>query len=207
LSLSLEKLPALLGAQPGAEMITALCDDRYAAHYPAAYLHAHHPLLVLRIDGHDPSQWPLSSDHSAMGPYLISHARFTPAFHILAHQDEPQIPWGVVRLDFNRESAVYAPIQPQGPTALSLQVQQGYAIAAQNCFRCHDRNGQGGRKAGRTWQSIARVSVSQPAYFDAYVLNPSQLEPSSQMAGSPQYDAATLAALRAYFRPFAETHP
>ena len=204
---ALQKLPALLGAAPGAKMITAICDDLYAAHYPAEYLQAHHPLLVLRINGSDPAHWPLGADHAAMGPYLVSHAKFTPSFQILAHKDEPQVPWGVVRLDFDREAKVYAPIQPRGPAADTEQVQQGFVIAKQNCFRCHARDGEGGRKSKRSWDRIARQSVTDPTAFDDYVRNPQAFNPSSQMAASPQYDAATLAALRAYFRPFAETHP
>ncbi|MES2391867.1 MAG: hypothetical protein V4555_09510 [Acidobacteriota bacterium] len=204
---ALEKLPSLLGAAQDAHMITAVCDDLYAAHYPAAYIQAHHPLLVLRIDGRDPAHWPLGADHSAMGPYLISHAKFTPGFQILAHKEEPQVPWGVIRLDFNHEADVYAPIQPRGPAADSEQVQQGFAIAKQNCFRCHARDGEGGRKSKRSWERIARQSVTDPRSFDDYVRNPQALNPASQMAASPQYDAATLAALRSYFRPFAETRP
>jgi mono/diheme cytochrome c family protein len=205
--IAVEKLPALLDAARSARMITAICDDLYAAHYPSSYLAAHHPILVLRINNRDPGHWPLGADHAAMGPYLISHPSFKPAFRVLAHYDEAQVPWGVVRLDFDRESQVYAPILPSGPTANDGPVEFGFAIARQNCFRCHNAGAEGGHKAKRTWQSIARVSVEQPDYFDAYILHPTQLEPASQMAPSPQYDAETLAALRAYFKPFAEIAP
>jgi hypothetical protein len=36
------------------------------------------------------------------------------------------------------------------------------------------------------------------------VRDPKAINPDSQMAASPQYDAATLRALRAYFADFAE---
>ena len=201
--LPLEKLPALLGAAPGANMVTALCSDAYAAHYPASYFHDHHPLLVMRLDGKPSTQWRVLSSGDSMGPYLVSHPSFTPAFRILSHSDEAQVPWGVVRLDFEPEQQVYGPIQPFGPHAHDPLVQQGYIIARQNCFRCHARNGEGGLKSNRPWDVVARRSATDPQYFDAYVRNPQRLNPAARMEGTPKYDDATLRALRAYFKPFA----
>jgi len=51
---------------------------------------------------------------------------------------------------------------------------------------------------------VARRAGTDPQWFDAYVRNPKKTNPASQMAASPQYDAATLAALRAYFVTFQE---
>jgi mono/diheme cytochrome c family protein len=203
----LDKLPALLGAAPTAAMTLAVCDDSYVAHYPAEYLSAHRPLLVLRVNGKPPAQWPLGSDGVAMGPYMISHPSFTPAFHVLAHADEAQVPWGVVRLDFRNQAQVYEPIVPTGPRAREPLVQQGYAIARQNCFRCHSRNGEGGAKSPRSWDDLAQRAAAGPSFFNTYVRTPKQLNPKTQMAASPQYDAATLSALRAYFTTFTETRP
>lgn len=201
----LEQLPALLGARPDAHLVTAICDDFYAAHFPIAYQRAHHPILVLRINGLDHAHWPIGAEHLPMGPYMISHADFHSTFQVLAHKEEPQIPWGVVRLDFRREADVYRPILPIGPEASSTSVQQGYLIARENCFRCHDRHGEGGVKANRSWSVVARRALTDPRWFAAYVRNPLAINPASQMAPSPQYDDATLAALRAYFIPFANT--
>jgi mono/diheme cytochrome c family protein len=201
--IALEKLPALLGAAPGASMVTALCSDAYAAHYPAAYFRAHHPLLVLRLDNKAPTQWPVLSGGDSMGPYLVSHPSFKPAFQVLSHEDEAQVPWGIVRLDFQPEQQVYAPIAPIGPHANDPLVQQGYTIARQNCFRCHSRGGEGGEKSRRPWDVVARRAVTDPQYFDTYVRDPKRLNPAAQMEGSPKYNAATLQALRAYFQPFA----
>jgi mono/diheme cytochrome c family protein len=205
--LSLAKLPGLLGAASGATMVTALCTDAYAAHYPASYFKAHHPVLVMRLNGKPSAQWPVLSSGDSMGPYLVSHPSFMPAFKVLSHDDEPQVPWGVVRLDFEPEQQVYAPIEPFGPYAHDKLVQQGYAIARQNCFRCHNRDGEGGQKSNRPWDVVARRAATDPEYFNAYVRNPKRLNPASQMAASPQYDDATLRALRAYFQPFAESYP
>lgn len=201
----LEMLPRLLGARRDAGMVTAVCDDAYAAHYPAEYLKAHHPLLVLRVNGQPPPRWPIGTDGVPMGPYMISHASYTPSFHVLAHNDEAQVPWGVVRLEFRNEQEVYAPIVPAATYRQNAAVQQGFVVAKQNCFRCHSSAGEGGLKSNRSWSIVARRSVNEPEYFDAYVLHPKKENPASQMSASPQYDAATLRVLRAYFKTFEET--
>jgi len=203
---ALEKLPALLGAAPGAAMVIAVCDDSYNAHYPAEYFSKHHPVLVLQVNGLPPAQWPKGADGSAMGPYMISHPSFTPAFHVLKHDDEPQVPWGVLRVDFRNELEVYEPIVPRSGLH-DATVQAGYTIARQNCFRCHARDGEGGTKSPVDWDDIAGKAVNAPGYFDAYVTAPKKIDPDSEMAASPQYDAATLAALRTYFATFKETTP
>ena len=203
---ALEKLPALLGASEGASMVIAVCDDDYDAHYTAAYFKAHHPLLVLRVNGMPPAHWPLGADGFAMGPYMVSHPRFVSAFHVLAHADEAQVPWGVVRLEFRKEDEVYAAIAPHGAHEQDEAVQQGYRIASQNCFRCHSNAAEGGTKSPKTWQTLAEKAANDPHFFDAYVRAPKTLNPKSQMAASPQYDERTMAALRAYFTTFTETH-
>src|SRR5208337_1011903 len=103
---------------------------------PRVYVSAHHPILVLKINAKDPAGWPKDSeDHGQdMGPYLVSHAKFAPSFKILSHRDEPQIPWGVVRIDFLDEAKTFGAIAPRGPAAQSRAVQDGFLIAQQNCF-------------------------------------------------------------------------
>lgn len=198
---SLARLPRWLGAAPGAEMVIAVCDDAYEAHYPEAYLKAHHPLLVLRVNGKDPAHWPVGVDGVPMGPYMVSHAHYTPSFRVLTHEDEAQVPWGVVRVEFRNEQQVYAPIEPRLRSPL---VDQGYTIARQSCFRCHSNGGEGGLKSNRSWGVVARRAVNDPAWFDAYVRDPKKINAASQMAASPQYDDATLRALRVYFAEFTE---
>lgn len=202
---SLAKLPSWLGAEPGATMVIAICDDKYAAHYPASYISAHHPLLVLKVNSAEPDHWPLGVDRTPMGPYMVSHPKFQPSFRVLSHKDEAQVPWGVVRLDLRREQAVYAPIEPQGKASSDLVVQQGYTIARQNCFRCHSRSGEGGQKSTLLWRDLAHEAMTNPTRFNAYVRAPRNLNAQSQMAASPQYDDATLTALRQYFSTFAES--
>jgi mono/diheme cytochrome c family protein len=197
-------LPKWLDAQKDAAMVIAVCDDKYAAHYPASYINAHHPLLVLKVNGKEPANWPLSVDGLPMGPFMMSHSSFRPSFRVLSHEDEAQVPWGVVRIDVRRERTVYAPIEPQGAAANDPVIQEGYAIARQNCFRCHSRFGEGGQKSTVLWGDVAQKAVMDPKRFDAYVRFPKRINPQSKMAASPQYDDATLSALRLYFSSFAE---
>jgi hypothetical protein len=53
---------------------------------------------------------------------------------------------------------------------------------------------------GRSLQGAA----TNPNQFDAYVRRPKSTSSQSQMAASPQYDDATLSALRRYFASFQE---
>jgi mono/diheme cytochrome c family protein len=198
-----DTLPGWLGAQKDATMVIAICDDQYAAHYPASYLRAHHPLLVLKVNGKQPAHWPLGVDGLPMGPFMVSHPVFKPSFRVLSHEDEAQVPWGIVRIDLRRELTVYAPIEPHGSAAKDPAVQAGYTIARQNCFRCHSRLGEGGKKSTALWSDVAKKAITDPQRFDAYVRFPKKMNPQSNMAASPQYDDATLSALRRYFSSFA----
>jgi mono/diheme cytochrome c family protein len=199
---ALEELAQRLGAAPESEAVIAVCNDKYRAHYTRAYLAAHHPLLVLEVNGRSPADWPKDPEGNEMGPYLISHPKFTPSFKILSHVDEAQIPWGVVRLEFRQESAVFGAIAPRGPHANDSAVQAGFSIAQQNCFRCHNMGTEGGQKARLSWTALAAFATTTPEAFASYVRNPQAINPRSQMAASPDYDDATLAALEAYFATF-----
>jgi mono/diheme cytochrome c family protein len=203
----LDDLAALLGAKPSADLVVAICDDKYRTNYPRAYLKAHHPFLVLRINGEPPPRWPKSADSHGydMGPYMISHPAFTPSFKILSHTDEAQIPWGVVRLEFRNEATVFGAIAPPRSHAGDASVQAGYKIAQQNCFRCHNAGDEGGQKAGRPWLVLASFASTAPEYFSAYVRDSKKQNPSAQMPPNPTYDDATIRALRDYFWTLAPT--
>jgi len=98
-----------LAAKPESDLVVAICDDLYRANYPRSYIEAHHPFLVLKVNGKPPSGRPknFEAHRYDMGPHMISHPRFTPSFKILAHSDETQIPWGVVRIEFRDEKQVF----------------------------------------------------------------------------------------------------
>ena len=200
----LEELIRYLGAAPDSNLVVAICRDRYRANYPRAYVAAHHPLLVLTINGKPPASWPKDAEghDSDMGPYMITHPRFTPSFKILSHEDEPQIPWGVVRLEIRDEKVVFGAIAPPGPHAADPVVQAGYRIAQQNCFRCHNMGNEGGRKSGYPWPVLSAFATATPEDFVAYVHNPQAKNSQAQMPGNPEYDDATMRALLAYFQTF-----
>ena len=61
----LEALDRSLAGTPDADLVIAICDDQYRAHYPRAYLAAHQPLLVLKVNGQPPERWP--KDASSTG--------------------------------------------------------------------------------------------------------------------------------------------
>jgi mono/diheme cytochrome c family protein len=199
----LAELARDLGA-PAGDMVVAICSDKYHAHYTHVYMARHEPVLVLEINGKPPSGWPKDSGgHGAdMGPYMISHAKFAASFKILSQVEQPQNPWGVVRLDFRSEQAVFDAIAPRGPDAKDAEVQAGYRIAEVNCFRCHNSGAEGGEKAGVPWDVLATIATTSPDFFTEYVRDPKSKNPETQMAASPQYDGKTMHALIAYFRTF-----
>ena len=200
----LEELARLLSANPQSDLVVAICDDLYRATYSRSYIAAHHPLLVLTTNGKSPEGWPKDAEGQGldMGPYLISHPDFAPNSKASSRTDEPQIPWGVVRMEFRDEQMVFGAIAPRGARAGDSAVQTGYRIAQQNCFRCHNMGAEGGQRAGRPWLVLAAWATAAPEYFTAYVRNPRAKNPHAQMPGNPNFDDATIQALISYFRVF-----
>ena len=198
---ALDQVRRLLGAD--ADMVVAICKDGYRSNYPASYIAAHHPVLVLTVNGKSQEGWPKAETGAEMGPYVIENPSFTPSFKVLSHSDEAQIPFQVVRLDFRSESEVFGAIAPPGTFAPSSPVMDGYRIAQQNCYRCHNMGAEGGHMASLAWPVLAAMAKGSPEFFAKYVRNPQALNPHSRMAASPEYDDQTIAALRAYFVTFA----
>jgi hypothetical protein len=203
---SLETLVRLLGndASAGDLMVVAICYDQYRTNYPREYLVAHHPLLALQINGQGREHWPRSENGGPLGPYLISHPSFKPAFKVLSHEDEPQIPFGVTRIELRRQSVVFGAIHPPGNWPARSAVAQGYAIAQQDCFRCHNMHGEGGTMAGNSWLQLAGDAQEDGARFKQTIRNPLSVKSDAKMPAHPDYDDATLNALLAYFKTFAK---
>jgi hypothetical protein len=198
---SLDELRRVLHAQ--GNMVVAICNDGYRTNYPPSYLTAHHPVLVLTVDGKSQESWPKVENDVDLGPYVIANPSFVPSFKVLSHSDEAQIPFQVVRLDFRNESEVFDPIAPRGSFPPGSPVIEGYRIAQQNCYRCHNMGAEGGRMASVAWPVLAAMATGSPDFFARYVRNPQAVNPHSRMAASPNYDDQTIAALRAYFATFA----
>ena len=202
---SLEELKKTFGAT--GDMVVALCADGYRSNYPESYLAAHHPVLVLTVDGKAQNDWPKPPEGGDLGPYVISNPNFVPLFKVLSHSDEAQIPFQVVQLDFRNQSKVFGAIAPHGDFAADSPVMHGYQIAQQNCYRCHNMGAEGGQMAKIPWPLVGAMAKSSPDFFANYVRNPQALNPKSRMAASPGYDDQTIAALRAYFSTFAPGGP
>ncbi|MBZ5644515.1 MAG: hypothetical protein LAO19_17305 [Acidobacteriia bacterium] len=200
----LEDLAQRIGAAPTSAMVVAICDDRYRANYPRDYMAAHHPVLVLTVNGQPPSGWPKDpQEHKYdMGPFMVSQSKFTPSFKVLSESEEPQIPWGVLRLEFRNEKTVFGSIAPRGARAKDAPVQAGFRIARQNCFKCHNSGAEGGQKSGVPWAALAVLAAATPELFGAYVRDPVSQNAQSQMPANPSYDVATIGALTAYFQTF-----
>ena len=203
---ALETLARLLGGASGSSadylMVVAICSDEYRTNYPRAYVAAHHPLLVLRINGEGPEKWPASEYGGPLGPYLISHPFFKPAFKVLSHEDEAQVPFSVTRIEFRREARVFGAIAPRG-SAVPDMVGQGYAIARQDCFRCHNMGVEGGTMAGESWIELGRMAEEDGRRFRQAIRDPASVKAGAKMPAHADYDDATLDALTAYFRTFA----
>ena len=198
---ALSTLAGLFAAKDS--MVAAVCYDSYQSNYPSEYIQAHHPVLVLKIDGKSRDQWPLSEYGGPLGPYLISHPPFKPSFTVLSHKDEAQIPFGVTRIEFGSEARIFGAIRPPGAWGKNSPVWMGYEIARQDCYRCHNMGTEGGFKAQRSWLILGAWAATDPALFQAYVHQPRSIMKSAQMPAHTDYDRATLAALTAYFRTFA----
>lgn len=198
----LQTLAQALDASPNSDLIDATCTDGYRAHYPASYISAHHPILTLEMNHLLTSVWAAQQHQQDPGPYFITHEDFTPSFKVLAHEDEPQVPTNVVRLNFSTTAATYGAIAPRGSFPPASPEQQGFIIARQNCLRCHNQGLYGGTKSGRNWTVLSTWAREQPAHFAGYVSNPKSYDPQASMPPNPEYDAATLTALTAYFTTF-----
>jgi len=202
----LEDLERALSTSPSSDMAVAICDDEYRANYPQSYLAAHHPVLVLEINGKPPAGWPKDAQEHKfdMGPYMVSNPKFATGFKIHSYIEEPQIPWGVVRIEFRDEKTVFDAIAPRGPHAQDREVQNGFRIVKQNCFRCHNSGREGGQKSGLSWDVLSQLARFSPKDFAAYIHGPVSRNAKAQMPGFPEYDEATLAALTSYFQTFSK---
>jgi len=196
----LDELLRTLGIPNENTLIAANSDDGYEGHYTVEYRAAHHPILVLEVNGKKLQIAKRSSSDGIYGPYLISHPLFTTRYRILAHAEEAQIPNGVLEVRFLKQDEVFHSIEPRGDFAAGSPQMQGYLIARQNCFRCHNAGAYGGRKAGISWSVLGKIAMIKPDFFKGYIKDPESESAYAEMPGSPEYDDATLGAITAYFQ-------
>jgi mono/diheme cytochrome c family protein len=183
----------------------AICRDEYISPFPSQTIGQHHPILALTMDDLSPHAWAVKHHTYDPSPYFVTYQNFVPAFHILAHQDRAQHPAEIVGLKLLPTSLLVAAITPPGADQLppGSPILDGFQIAQQNCFRCHNSGETGGKKAHRTWQQLGEVAKSRPEFFADWVHNPQSIDPKSKMPPNLKYDQATLKALTRYFQTFA----
>ncbi len=190
-------LERAVGAEDGVDVIDLPCSDGYRSYYPAEMVRAHEPILVLTIEGMAPGTWAAKTKQYDPAPYLVVYDAFRPAWRVLAHEDQPQLPTNVVRVDFAMQAETFAQIKP---VAESVAAKQGFQIARQNCIRCHAAGATGGSKSDKTWRELALDARERPRWFGRVVKNPKAVNAKATMAANPGYDAATLQALTEYFQ-------
>ena len=192
----LETIAAALPVSRFSDLIEARCDDAYRAHYTRDFLRQHHPILVLTINGQTPAAWAKRTHQYDASPYFVAYDGFVSGFRILSHEDYAQVPANIVRLHFTNQQQTFLPIQPH---SAATNVQQGFAIAKQNCLRCHASGDTGGSKSTYTWADLANLARNSPGVFDSTIHDPRAINPKATMPGNPKYDTATIAALHDYF--------
>jgi cytochrome c2 len=202
--IALAALARELGADPTADLIVAICNDKYRANYTHTYIAAHRPVLAVEVNGKTPTG--ASKDFGSagfeMGPFLVSQPHFVPGYTTLGYPEQPLIPWGVVRVEFRKEKEVLGAIAPRGPHAQDADIQKGFTLAEPNCYRCHNMGAEGGQKAEVPWTSLASMAVRSRGFFVSYVRDPQKLNPQARMEGTKDYNDQAMDALIAYFTTF-----
>jgi mono/diheme cytochrome c family protein len=199
----LDVLENYLGVDSSSDLITAHCADGYRSDFTREYIHSHRPILALKIDGEPVKTWVAQTHTSDPGTYFITHQVFAPSFNVLSYPEMPKIPAMVVRLDFGSSQPVFSAIAPRAGTSSDLRVMEGFRIAQQHCYRCHNMGSYGGTKAGKTWQTLGTYAAASPSAFERYIRNPKSIDPKSTMPANPEFNKPTVEAIQAYFQTFA----
>ena len=144
----------------------------------------------------------MAQQNKAQDPLAAAMSAIEDALN-LSHEDEAQVPFAVTRIEFRRESRVFGAIRAPEEWAADSAVAQGYAIARQDCFRCHNMGVEGGTLAGKSWIELGTMAAMDGRRFRQTIRSPTSVKADAKMPAHPEYDNATLDALTAYFRTFA----
>ncbi len=198
----LTDLRAALPVASESDVIFAVCDDGYAAHFPADYVAAFQPLLILALNGQPAEEWGKSlASGVGMPPFYINSASFTPRESETAagQKEGARYPYAVSKLVFttSAKSVGRLSLKPEASAA----AQAGQKLALRDCLSCHAHDGFGGSNSGRPWLLLKTWSANT-SYFRRYVKKPRSVQPTAKMPGFTEYDEAALDALTAYFREF-----
>lgn len=195
---ALDELVSALGFRAGKQLVAALGSDGYEGHYATLHRTQHHPFLVLKMDGKEPAQWSRGPNGEIFAPYFIAYPQFRPMFHILAQPDEPQLPTAVDKLRFYDEATALTALRP--PAKAAATASAGYRIAMVNCLRCHRGGDIGGTKSPFGWPQMTLIAQGNASAFGKYLVQPTRVNPEATMPPNPEFDAATVAAVAAYFQ-------
>ena len=117
---------------------------------------------------------------------MIANPSFIPSFKVLSHTDEAQIPFQVVRLDFRNEREVFGAIAPHGSFAPGSPVMDGYKIAQQNCYRCHNMGAEGGHMASIPWPVVGALAKGKSGILCQVCTQSAGGEPAQQDGRQPR---------------------
>jgi len=195
---ALDEVVTALGFTAGKQLVAAVGGDGYEGHYSAQHRTQHHPFLVLKMDGKQPAQWQRGPNGEVFSPYFVTYPEFKPAFKVLAQPDAPQLPTAVDKLRFYDEQSATAALRPRANA--SPAAREGYRIAMVNCLRCHQGGNIGGSKSPFGWPQIALIAQGNASAFGKYLVQPNRVNPEATMPPNPEFDAATVAAVTAYFQ-------
>lgn len=198
----LADLRAALPVTPESDVIFAVCDDGYAAHFPADYVAAFQPLLILALNGQPAEEWGKSlASGVGMPPFYINSATFTPreSETAVGQKEGARYPYAVSKLVFTTTAQSIGRLSLK-PGA-SAAAQAGQKLALRDCLSCHAHAGFGGSNSARPWLLLKTWSANT-SYFRRYVKKPKSVQPNAKMPGFAEYDDTALDALTAYFREF-----
>jgi mono/diheme cytochrome c family protein len=186
---------------PGLDVVTAVCQDKYAAVYPSDYRQRHQPLLVLKLDGKDYADWPTAPSGARMSPFYISYGKFVADSKRTAAgvEEEARIPFAVAKLRFARFADTLGQLQVANAAEAA---RDGETIALGKCLACHFSGNTGGRLSGKPWLVLAAWAKAEPDLFQKYIRNPRQVEPTSRMPGFPDFQPPALNSLQKYFSAY-----
>lgn len=195
---ALDELVSALGFAAGKQLVAAAGADGYEGHYTTIHRAQHHPFLVLKMEGREPAQWQRGPNGEVFAPYFVAYPQFRPAFHILAQADAPQLPTAVNKLRFYDEATATTAVRP--PAKAAAGAADGYRIAMVSCLRCHQAGDIGGTKSPFGWPQMALIAQGNASAFGKYLVQPNRVNPEATMPPNPEFDAATVAAVTAYFK-------
>jgi mono/diheme cytochrome c family protein len=187
------------GADASFDVIGANCSDGGKQYYDRDYVAKHRPILLLKLDGKPPSDWPSTEHGSWLGPYCIVHESFSPAETVYGYSEEPRLAPAVVSLELTGFSQSLGRFRPK-ESRVDPEVAKGEKIAVGGCISCHRCGNAGGHRAGSSWEVLTERAVASKDYFRKYVTDPHSMNPTSGMPPHPTFDDNTFKALEAYFK-------